>query len=261
MNTTKNTKNNMISKAILVILTLVLALATAPTSHATSVLNLTSYGSSGMINGAKFQQFSPGATGTGLIDSFVRIQNVGTEKGYNTDGALQYNTMGGAFTHSIHVSDAAQVTISGVSYREFLLDINQISCPPGNYLSLDALEVYTASAGNLTGYPNLGSKVYSLDSAFVDNSVKMDYNLNAGSGQGDVLFYLPSTLFADASKYLYLYSQFGVLNAANDGFEEWAVRSTQSTIVPEPMTWVLMIMGLGFAVILKTYRPTASNQA
>ena len=238
----------------LLITALVWGLAIAAPSQATTVLNLTSYGSSGMVNNARFQQFSPQPTGTGVIDSFVRIQNTGTERGYNTDGTVQFNTKAGAWTHSIHVGDAPLVSIGGVSYREFLLDINQINCPPGNYISLDALEVYTATAGNLASYPNLGTKVYSLDTGLVDNSVKMDYNLNAGSGAGDMLFYLPSSLVSNSSSYLYLYSQFGLLNPANDGYEEWATRQSASALIPEPMTIVMCILGLGMLVILRKYR-------
>lgn len=244
----------------LLIVAWIVGMVIAAPGQALPTIDLTTKGSSGVINGALFQQFSPQPTGTGVIDSFVRIQNTGTEQGYNTNGTLQYNTMGGAFTHAIQVGNASLVNIGGVSYREFLLDINQISCPPGNYLSLDKLEVYTASAGNLTGYPNLGTKVYSMDTTTQDNWIKMDYNLNAGSGAGDMLFYLPSSLVSNSQSYLYLYSMFGTNNPANDGFEEWAVRSSQVAVIPEPMTIVLFVLGLGMLVILKKYR-SMTNEA
>lgn len=238
----------------LLIAAVVWGMAVAAPSQATSVLNLTGLGSSGMINNARFQQFSTQPTGTGLIDSFVRIQNTGTERGYNTDGTVQFDTKVGTWTHSIQVGAAPLVTIGGVSYREFLLDINQINCPPGNYISLDALEVYTATTGNLASYPNLGTKVYTMDTASVDSSVKLDYNLNAGSGQGDMLFYLPSSLVSNSTAYLYLYSQFGLLNPANDGYEEWATRQSASALIPEPMTIVMCILGLGMLVIIRKYK-------
>lgn len=259
MKTTINTMTakNTISKAILVIITLVLALATT-TSQACTTLDLTTKGSSGLVNGALFQQYAPPASGSCTVTPFVRIQNCGIESGYNTNGTLQYNTLAGSFTHAIKVGDAALVNIGGVSYRQFMLDVNQLTCPPGNYLSLDGLQVFTNSVGNASGFPSLGTSVYNLD-AGVDNMIKLDNNLNGANSPGDMLFYLPASLVADASKYLYLYSQFGVNNPANDGYEEWATIQCNNPIVPEPMTWVLMILGLGFAVILKTYRPTVEQ--
>src|SRR5262245_30513946 len=49
------------------------------------MLDLTTAGASGFINGAFFQQTGPQPTGTGAIQSFVRIQRNVSEQGYNTD--------------------------------------------------------------------------------------------------------------------------------------------------------------------------------
>ena len=52
-----------------------------------ATLDLTARGSSGAINGAEFVQFDARPTGTGVIDSFVRVQalgNTSSEQGYNT---------------------------------------------------------------------------------------------------------------------------------------------------------------------------------
>ena len=52
-----------------------------------TMLDLTSQGSSGVINDAIFQQSDAQPTGSGVIHSFLRIQtNAPTEQGYNTDG-------------------------------------------------------------------------------------------------------------------------------------------------------------------------------
>ena len=56
------------------------------------------------------------------------------------------------------------------------------------------------------------------------NWVKLDASLNHGSGSGDMLFFVPDSVFACAGSnpYVYLYSKFGVNYATNGGFEEWA---------------------------------------
>ena len=44
------------------------------------------------------------ASGTGLFDPFVRLQGSPTEKGYNTDGAVEFDTKTGTWTHAIKVN-------------------------------------------------------------------------------------------------------------------------------------------------------------
>src|SRR5262249_9638068 len=50
-----------------------------------TVVDLTTAGSSGSILNATFLQGTGQGSGTGLIDSFVRLQADGSEQGYNTD--------------------------------------------------------------------------------------------------------------------------------------------------------------------------------
>jgi hypothetical protein len=52
--------------------------------------------------------------------------------------------------------------------------------------------------------------------------VLLDYRLNSGSGSGDMLMYIPESVFAGGS-FVYLYSLFGELHPGNAGFQEWAV--------------------------------------
>ena len=70
-----------------------------------NMVDLTTAGSSGAINGAQFYQYSADIpTGTGVFGPFLRVQQNGTESGYNTDGALQFDTKPGAWTHAIQLS-------------------------------------------------------------------------------------------------------------------------------------------------------------
>ena len=63
------------------------AVCTAPEGAGANVVNLTTRGSSGTVNGAFFEQIDPRSTGSGVIDPFVRVNPGGSancEHGYNT---------------------------------------------------------------------------------------------------------------------------------------------------------------------------------
>jgi hypothetical protein len=207
---------------------------------ATPDVDLTSAGASGSLNGALFLQSNTQPTGTGVIDSFVRLQAHGAgaqvEQGYNTDARpLQFDEKNSPnFTRSLLLSDIPTVNIGGIVYRQFLLDINQKSSQP--FLSLDQLRLFVGGSGDLTGYDTTTgqlaglSAVWDLDSGG-DHWVKLDARLTHGSGSGDMLFYVPDSVFAGAAanSFVYLYSRFGDNFVSDGGFEEWAV--TQSPLV------------------------------
>jgi hypothetical protein len=200
------------------------------------------------INGAWFYNCNAASTGTGVIDSFVRIQQKGIEEGYNTDGRpvrYQENTSP-EFTRSLLLSEVPVVDIGGTEYREFLLDINQKDRHP--LLSLDALQIYQAEVGNLTcRVSSLGTPIYTLGSgSHGANWILLDYSLNNGSGSGDMFAYIPDSLFG-SKQYVYLYSKFGCHEPANDGFEEWAVRKPENPVVPVPASIILGVLGLSAA--------------
>src|SRR5678816_1139037 len=96
------------------------------------------------INDALFFQSKPDdSSGTGLIQAIVRVQdgNDGTpgfENGYNSSArpvSYEENTSP-SFTTSLLLSSVPIVTIDGVQYYEFRLDINQVGGDESK-LSLD----------------------------------------------------------------------------------------------------------------------------
>jgi hypothetical protein len=85
-----------------------IALAVHSPAKAGVTLDLTSAGSSGYIGGAYFKQVDPQPTGTGVIDSFVRLStNQDIEQGYNTDARpLEFDENNSPqFTRALPLSD------------------------------------------------------------------------------------------------------------------------------------------------------------
>jgi len=216
------------------------------------VLDLTSGGTGG-FNGAIFTTNMVQPTGTGVIDSFLRLQNNGTEQGYNTSARpVQFDQKTDPnFTRDLLLSSVPVVNINGTAYRQFLLDINETHGLPGALLSLDKLQLFQSPTGMQNNYPNLGTKVYDMGAG---NAVLLNYDLNHGSGSGDMFAYIPDALFDPSIPYVYLYSAFGALaNAGSDaGFEEWAtLEGTTPPVneVPAPATLLFAALGCGVGMV------------
>lgn len=227
-------------------------------AHATSLNLITD--ADGYINDAYFTRTLAQSTGTGVINPFVRLQDNGVADGYNADArpVMPDVNNSGQFTRDLKLSSVPILSINNISYYEFLLDINQTAANP--FLSLDKIEIYTRSsplgtANTLAALTGPGSTPrYSLGAG---NEILLDYNLNNGSGSGDMLAYIPTSLFGPETDYLYFYSQFGgkgtigtgqdrISYEENDGFEEWAVkeRSTPTTVPDGGATVALLGVGL-----------------
>ena len=120
-------------------------------------------------------------------------------------------------------------------------------------LSLDVFQVYTSNSATIHTLADLQATNLIYDMG-ADNKVYLNYALESGSGSGDMLAYLPVSLFAGKeNQYLYLYSRFGVTGgnyASNDGFEEWA-RLEGSPVTPPtvPESPTLLLVGGGLLAL------------
>jgi len=210
----------------------------------------------GTLNGAVFHRADFQTAGTGVIDPFVRIQHDngppnnghsanGHEQGYNTSGRpVQYDELTDPnYTRDLLFGEVPSVLIDNTWYKEFILDINEPNSAVQALLSLDQVKIYTSTVGSQIGLEStLGTLRFSLGAFVGQNVVTLDYNLNSGSGQGDMRMYVPLTNFPGVSDtdFVYLYSYFGNLDddhRTGDGFEEWAVR------IPTPGPAMILALG------------------
>jgi hypothetical protein len=216
-------------------------------------------------------QIQPQSTGTGVIDSFLRVDsNATSEQGYNTSLGTPLDDKGGVFTRALSLSEIPIVTIGGIAYRQFLLDINQTNNSP--LLSLNQIQIFQAGTDINNGvvnsagtYPVIGfsgaTQIFEMSagSGSPQYTIQMNYSLNPGSGAGDMFLYVRNADFSTSLNNVILYSQFGLppgTSSTNDGFEEWAVlKPSGSTCTgdctvntPEPQSILLLgslFLGVG----------------
>jgi len=201
--------------------------------------------------------------GTGNIDPFLRIQQTGSERGYNTGGAAPLDTKdgnGNDWNAALQLKAIPLITIGGVQYRQFLLDVDQSGNGP---ISLNQIQIFQSSAAlaanayslppnqeasqgtgaNGTGGRDAVISFAGLNPVFQmnlasNNGVDLSQNMEIwidsghGNGTGDMFLYVQNDAFgANADDYITLFSQFGRPNgsfSSNSSFEEWAVRTVDT---------------------------------
>lgn len=278
-----------VGRRLLVTVGMVIALGLVAPRAWASGCNLYASSSTCAFNGGVYNVVGPHPTGTGVIDSFLRVQQKGAEEGFNTsarpmmcDGRVCDDKTDPNFTRDLLSSSVPIVTINGTQYRAFYLDINEPAGGGQNYLTLDQVEIFVSNTAGLSSHtsvaPGYGAlagatKVYDMETGSGDNWVNLDYLLvGGGSGYGDMVLYVPNSVAFSTNQYVYLYSEFGCGGTftaslacgsgsnkkyqSQAGFEEWWVPGSTTTVgtsaVPEPGT--LLLFGSGLIGVAKHYR-------
>lgn len=178
--------------------------------------------------------------GSGVINPFLSLQASPTEKGFNVDSGNLNTDRNGTYTITQRVSNLATITVNGIDYYSFLVDVNE----PGSaasIISLDTIRIYTSSNlyTDFTALNSGATKQFDLDS-LSNNTIIYDYKGNSGSGQGDIAFLIPTSVLAgvNANDYFYMYQEwggFGPAYSSDAGYEETR-HGGDITFVPIPET-------------------------
>lgn len=233
------------------------------------------------VNGtAIFANYWDQPTGTGVFNPFLTIHRKPIEQGFNTDGSPLYmDQQRPHWNTTLQLGSLADMVIDGVTYHGFILDANEPDSR--SLISIDNVRIYTSPDNNtalvgddLSQLNQLGTLRWALNDPTYDtapdgsmtyhvaNWVLLDadqnnvgFHSNGGSGQADMILYVPVAAFGDAldSDYVWFYNLNGVqcsadpAMAAESGYEEWrAVVETKS--VPDGgMT--IGLLGLALAAI------------
>lgn len=209
-------------------------------------------------------------SGTGVFEPFLRVQANGSEQGFNTDQVPTLDAKAGIWTHSIQLGAIPIVTIGGIDYRQLALDVNQAGGQTAQ-ISLNQVQLFSSSTDlglstntlqQANASPNQSAVISFADGTLLfqmsgrDTGTQTAYTVIAatqsGSGVADMFLYVNNSVFSSTSptSFLTMFTQLGDPNgfpASTDGFEEWGVRTTTPTAVPEPSTMAIAGLGaLGF---------------
>ena len=248
---------------------------------------------------AKFADHWEQPTGTGVFKPFLTLDsngqtstgNTAIESAYNTDGAPLYlDELRNHWNTLLKVGDLQKVN----GYYAFILDANE----PGSdksLISIDNIRVYTSKTDNTANVANdisklndLGTLRWAMNDPLkngttppdlngfnVDTWVKLDSDqnnndgskANGGSGQGDMIVYIPVTAFGDAADgdYVWFYNLNGVHYtadgdlAAEAGFEEWKALVGPNQVPDGGST--LVLFGTALAALGALARRKSANVA
>ena len=177
--------------------------------------------------------------GTGALQTYLTVDADGVERGYNTDfRPVQFDASSDTLaTRALPLSNVPVVTVDGQQYREFVLNLDQIDANGDRQLSVDEIQIFTSTASNLRNY-NSGNNTLRAGSSFetpiwsldalngsTNDWLQVRAMTNQGNRAGELALLVPNSLFAPSEAFVYIYSRMGVNRDANQGAEQWGVRT------------------------------------
>jgi len=231
-------------------------LVLAQSAQANIILDVSAPGDSASGTGAIGGTFTAAGVfmqpaGSGVFSPFLRIQQTGQERGYNTSDTTgkpplddQPPVGPGKFTRALQLSEVPIVSIGGVLYREFALDVNQVG---NGLISLNQVQIFqsaapmAASGFSLAEADPTHDAIISFPGTGANEVFRLNNSQNTAGGVRN------SDFGNQPNSYVTLFSQFGNPSGtyeSNAGFEEWAVREGVPNPVPEPSSIALACTGL-----------------
>lgn len=210
-----------------------------------------------LADGTEIWEEETTATGSGVIDSFLRIDDTSPsttdsssqEEGINTDGdhAGVLDDVSNGQDPFIHMITLGDVELSeDGQFRVFHLDLNEPNSthndPGAPAIDLTRMQLWTAASATLTNFdPSgagslpTGTLIWNLDSATNggDGTTVNLSDWNSGSGHGDYAIKIPVEFFNGLGETanIYLYAEF---KNAEGGFEEFYVVNSSGNVIETP---------------------------
>ena len=213
---------------------------------ATPDYDLTGVDSFTVINGAVFTDAQNVGSGTGGYNTFLAVHDQtggevpqdSYEIAFNSNDTNPLNETNDEIdpskTETIRLSDLVQVTVDGVAYYQFRVDLNESNNDV--LISLDQFKLFASTDSTIESTTVLFAQrlLYDMDAGGnVDILLK---DVSSGSGTDDYAVLVPVSNFVDANgaplnpttSFIYLYVQMGAAGGdydAEGGFEEWNIEN------------------------------------
>lgn len=200
-------------------------------------LDLTNTAASANVNGALWQ-YSNAASGSGGYTSLFRVQNSGTESGYNYAGTPKpFDQVNGVGIYHVNLGDLTTVNIAGIDYVSIHFDANNAN----NLVFTDFRIFQHSDPSNLDpqllastegALPTLGNLVYDMLGTNTGGANTITLTaFKSGSGTDDMMINIPLSNFTSAGYSLnddiYFWTK---MTGATGGFEEFAYLQTGNTV-------------------------------